>query len=141
MPATFDLTRVLPGNGYREMGPNSVTFRQRVNFALKALTAGQTGKIGVLPAGFVLTERWAFVRTPQGAVGTFNIGTSADSDGILVGCNANLAAGSNAGGTVGAFAAGTLFTTDTELWIEFASGALSVAAVDIALRGFMLPRA
>lgn len=140
MPATKDFTKGLPGGGYPQATPNSKTIATRVNFAkLGALTAGQTAKIGMVPANFVVTERYAFVRTAQGGTCTVNFGTAADADGFLVGANGNATANSNAGGTVGAITDGTLFATDTEIWIEFGSGTVSTAIVDFVLRGFMLP--
>jgi hypothetical protein len=115
----------------------------RVSFADIAAGAGmattETADIGVIPAGFVLTNTTAVLRTAEGGAGTIDVGTATDPDGLIDGADmngtANLAAA--LAGTE-AISAGYYFHTDTTVMLTSGATTLDAAVVDIMLSGYMV---
>lgn len=144
MPATLDFTQMIgvvtPNGSQRNQSPNAAVFVWRLDFSKKALVTPQTAKIGTLPKGFIYTGCEPILRTAQGGTSTLNIGTSADPDGFRAGSNLNAGTDVHAGGSAGAITVGTFFASATEVWVEFASGTISVAVLDVVVRGILLPR-
>lgn len=139
--ATFDIKSSIGKN--RPQTPRNVEIPFRLDCAdhfAAGIDAGESAALLTTPKGFVYLGLDCHLIVAEGAAGTIDIGTEADSDGMLDGGNAN--------GTAGALIAkaGTesqavgSYLSETEIRATIAGGqpTLDAAVIYGILRGYVI---
>lgn len=138
--ADFDISAVVGKN--RAQTTRRCEITKDVDFAdiATGLAAGETAIFMTTPKNFVYEGCDAFLLEAEGATGTLDIGTEADTDGLLDGGNANGTAGTSiAKAGTEAIVAGTFMSsTALVLAIAAAQPTLDSARVRVVVRGYII---
>jgi hypothetical protein len=142
--ATFDFTANMRNGVGRSQTSRRVEFHITVDFAKMGdgtgLAAGETAKIGTLPAGYVHGRLDAILRKAEGEAATVDVGTEADPDGFLDGGNMNGAINARvAPAGTEAFGAGTYHhgNTDIVVMTPALAATLDVGKIDLTFVGYL----
>jgi hypothetical protein len=141
--ATFDFTAQMDKGIARPQHSRRVEIPITVDFAKlgdgTGLAAGETAKIGVIPAGFQHERTDPVLRTAEGEAATVDVGSEADPDGLLDGGNMNGTPNASMALAGNEALAGKYFHVNTDLvcMCPAATNTLNVGKLDLVLVGYM----